>query len=330
VMREDAMEDKSPHRIRLREVVEGALGEIIGALVLAALGVVSGVTIGWIPTLIVLGLVAAVVFTWYKADPSLQRLVRRRIAAIRLAVSSEADVLPRWNIIAENALSEVARENNIILKEYLSISHRRLVRRDNQEYLQMVLEWLGGFKWYLLLDSTGNIVDQYGGWPAIIDECPRCHSPVLRRFSKDDKGKITYIEPDIRCRWCKQRIVLEDEVVVPPRALPETIVVLKEVKEPVVKVTSNSVTVRIEFVIENKGRAGRVCPYIEFKVVDMQKGIGLGEQIIRSPASWVVEVDELSTYVIACEWIFAPTIIPLVKPPHKVKVELYPYPEVQQ
>jgi hypothetical protein len=85
------MANESPHRIRLREIVEGALGEIIGALVLAALGVISGVSIGWAPTLIVFGLVVAVLFVWYKSDPSLQRFVRRRIATIKWAISSEMD-----------------------------------------------------------------------------------------------------------------------------------------------------------------------------------------------------------------------------------------------
>ncbi len=323
------MADKSPYRIRVREVVEGALGEIIGALVLAVLGVASGVTLGWTLTLIVFGLIAAVLFVWYKVDPSLQEFVRRRIATIQRAISSEMDVLPKWNIIANNALSDVARESNVD-KHYLSISHRRLIRRDNQEYLEMVLEWLEGFKWYLLLDSTGNVVDQYGGWPAIIEECSRCHSPVLRRFSKDDKGKVSYIEPDIRCRRCGQRIVLASETeAASPKILPDTAVVLKEVREPTVKVTSDGVAVKIEFVIENKGRAGRICPYVEFQVVDLQKGVNSGPQKIRSKESWVVEVSALSTYTLSSEWTFPTSIVPLVKPPHKVKVELYPYPEVK-
>jgi hypothetical protein len=66
------MADKSPYRIRVCEVVEGALGEIIGALILAVLGVASGVTPGWTSTLIVFGLIVAVLFVWYKVDPSLR------------------------------------------------------------------------------------------------------------------------------------------------------------------------------------------------------------------------------------------------------------------
>ncbi|MBI3241245.1 MAG: hypothetical protein HYZ49_03020 [Chloroflexi bacterium] len=115
----------------------------------------------------------------------------------------------------------------------------------------------------------------------------------------------------------------------PRTELPDTTVTIKEVKEPTVNITSNSVVVRVEFVIENKGRAGKICPYVEFKVVDMQRGITSGEQKIRSKEDWVVEVDELSTYTLAREWTFAPAIVPLVKPPHKVKVELYPCPPVQ-
>ena len=107
------MADKSPYRIRLREVVEGALGEIIGALALAVLGLASGATIGWTPTLIVFGLIAVILFVWYKVDPSLQKFVRWRIATIQRAISSEMDVLPKWNIIANNALSDVARESNV-------------------------------------------------------------------------------------------------------------------------------------------------------------------------------------------------------------------------
>lgn len=323
------MADESSHRIRLREVVEGALGEIIGALVSAAFGVIGGVTIGWAPTLIVFGLVVAILFVWYKSDPSLQRFVRRRIATIQRAISSEMDELPKWNIIANSTLSDVARENNVD-KKYLSIIHRRLISRDNREYLELVLEWLGGFKWYVLVDSTGNVVDQYGGWPAIMEECPRCGSPVLRRFNKDDKGKITYIDPDVRCRRCKQRIVLADDTKAsPPKVLPDTTVILKEVREPTVKITPDGVVVKIEFVIENKGRAGRICPYVEFQVVDLRKGINSGPQKIRSKESWVVEVDALSTYTLSAEWTFASNIVPLLKPPHKPKVELYPYPEVK-
>jgi|YNPBryantNP2012_1023418.scaffolds.fasta_scaffold28975_1 DNA-directed RNA polymerase subunit RPC12/RpoP len=323
------MGNESPYRIRLREVIEGALGEIIGTLVLAVLGIASGVTIGWTPTLIVFSLIAVILFVWYKVDPSLQRFVKLRIATIKRAISSETDVLPKWNIIANNALSDVARENNVD-KHFLSISHRRLIRQDNQEYLEMVLEWLGGFKWYLLLDSNGNVVDQYGGWPAIVEECPRCHSPTLRRFIQDDKGKVSYIEPYIRCRRCGQRIVLADKTeATSPKVLPDTNVILKEVREPIVKVTADGVTVKIEFVIENKGQAGKICPYVEFQVLDLRKGVHSGPQKIRSKESWVVEVDALSTYTLSAEWTFPISIVPLVKPPHKVKVELYPYPEVK-
>jgi hypothetical protein len=237
--------------------------------------------------------------------------------------------LPKWNIIANNTLSDVARENNVD-KEYLSIGHRRLTHRDNREYLELVLEWLGGFKWYVLLDSTGNVVDQYGGWPAIMEECPSCDSPILRRFNEDDKGKITYIDPDVRCRRCKQRLVLVDDTKAsPPRVLPDTTVILKEEIEPIVKVTPDGVVVKIEFVVENKGRAGRVCPYVEFQVVDLRKGIDSGPQKIRSKESWVVEVDALGIYKLSSEWTFAPNIVPLVKLPHKPKVELYPCPEVK-
>lgn len=53
----------------------------------------------------------------------------------------------------------------------------------------------------------------------------------------------------------------------PKAELPDTTVTIRERKEPIVTVTSDSVVVRIEFVVENKGRAGKICPYVEFKLL---------------------------------------------------------------
>ena len=73
------MSDNNPLKPRLREIAEGALGNIIGAIALAILGIAGGVTIGWLPTFFVILLLSGGLITWYKLDPSFQRLLHQRL-----------------------------------------------------------------------------------------------------------------------------------------------------------------------------------------------------------------------------------------------------------
>ena len=83
------------------------------------------------------------------------------------------------------------------------------------------------------------------------------------------------------------------------------------------------VNVIIEFEVENRGRTGMVCPYIEFQVVTMK----LDGQY--TPKKWntkpkPVEIPALRVKPFKYTLFFKAPDAPLVEPPNKVKIELHP------
>jgi hypothetical protein len=314
-------EPSSNSKIRSREVAESALGQIIGGVVLAFIGLAGGVTLGWIPAIII---VIVAVTIWYKIDPGLQRLVQRRATVFRQAMTSDLDTLPKWNVIANNALADVARENKLN-RDYLQIAHRHILDEHGQQRLEMVLSYFTEMKWYLLVDSAGNIIDQYGGWAADVLECPNCQSPTLVSYQKDSRGEIVNWKREVTCRRCENSFqVTRADTVQSDKVLAETDVVVKEVKEAKVSVTSEGVFVDVEFLIENRGRAGKVCPYVEISIYFPLRRI---EKKYQSDSSWVVEIGDLGTQQLTHRWPFTVSDVPLV--PREPKVSVYSLPSVR-
>jgi hypothetical protein len=80
--------------------------------------------------------------------------------------------------------------------------------------------------------------------------------------------------------------------------------------------------VHIEVTIQNRGKAGKVCPYVEFQV-DFLNGDKL--QVCRSnPKSF--DIDALGEKSIVFKWVLKEPAVPLLQAPYKVKAELYKCP----
>lgn len=106
----------------------------------------------------------------------------------------------------------------------------------------------------------------------------------------------------------------------------ETKIVVREVKKPIVVDRGDKTEVKIGIVIENLGRKGKTCPYVEFQAVVLQADGSFNQEAIGSePKAW--EVDTLAKVQINYSFSLEKPSSPLLEPPHQVKVELYECPE---
>lgn len=255
---------------RFREIIEGVLGNVIGAIILAVLGIAGGITIGWFPTFIILLIVVGIFAVWYKFDPALQRLISQRLFKIRHAISGESVVLSRWNLIANETISDISKQNNLT-RGFLAIEHRRNTNFRGKEYLELVVRYqISGARWLAVVDSNGNIVDMYGNVQAKISECNSCGSTILVLYWKLKDGTFK-TEPQTTCRRCKN--VMTFTYFSPEQDIDiASSVSVKDIKKPTAQVKNGTLSVTIEFTIENYGRQRDVCPKIQLVVALLDGG----------------------------------------------------------
>lgn len=110
--------------------------------------------------------------------------------------------------------------------------------------------------------------------------------------------------------------------------LPKTTLAITDRKPPRTEKVDNGVNVIIEFEVENSGRAGKVCPYIEFQVVTTKvDGRYTPKKFNTRPKPF--DIPALCVKPFKFTLFFSSPDLPLVEPPHEVKIELYPCPDVQ-
>jgi hypothetical protein len=214
--------------------------------------------------LIVIGIFAV----WYKFDPALQRLISQRLFKIQHAISGESVILSRWNLIANETIADIAKQNNL-RREYLNVEHRRNMNFSGKEYLELVIKYqVDGARWLSVVDNNGNIVDLYGNVQALVNECNNCGSTVLVRYWKLKSGDVK-TEPQTVCRRCKNIMTFSyfnagQDI--------ETAISVKDIKKPQIQIKDSVVSVTIEFTIQNYGRQKDICPKIQLLVALLDSG----------------------------------------------------------
>jgi hypothetical protein len=112
----------------------------------------------------------------------------------------------------------------------------------------------------------------------------------------------------------------------PAASLRETTLRIKKRKPPRIEKVQNGVNVILEFEVENTGKAGLVCPYIEFQVVTAEvDGKYAPKKFNTKPKPFAI--DALTTQPFKFKLFFKLPELPLVEPPHKVTIELHPCPK---
>jgi hypothetical protein len=110
--------------------------------------------------------------------------------------------------------------------------------------------------------------------------------------------------------------------------LPTTTLVIKNRRKPLVENIGNEVRVTIEFDVENSGRAGKVCPYIEFRIVTTRGDGRYTPKTFRSDPM-AFDIPALCIKPFSLKFRFPLPDAPLVKSSKYVKVELYRCPDTQ-
>jgi hypothetical protein len=113
----------------------------------------------------------------------------------------------------------------------------------------------------------------------------------------------------------------------PPSPLREMTLTIKNWQARREKV-NNGVNAVIEFEVENSGKAGKICPYIEFEVVTTELDGNY------TPKKWhtkpkPVDIPALCVKPFRYSLFFQSPDLPLVEPPHEVKIELRTYPDTR-
>jgi hypothetical protein len=109
-----------------------------------------------------------------------------------------------------------------------------------------------------------------------------------------------------------------------PVAPPRDEMVLKEIKEPVTRVTPNGVEVTINFVVENGGQHRKIHPRVHYRVAQLVNS-RFQERDVYSPDDWIVELKPNTIQPIAFTKEFGfGSVVVLTKPPNKVSVRLIP------
>ncbi len=106
---------------------------------------------------------------------------------------------------------------------------------------------------------------------------------------------------------------------------PKEGLILKEIKRPKKKTTSEGVTIRIEFIVENYGMARAIYPFVEYKIAELKNGKFV-ERIIRSPSDWMVILQASSITPIAFDASFSAETQVLTKGKDRVYVRIHKKP----
>lgn len=244
--------------------------------------------------------VAVVIFEYYVIKPRTEVSIPRSSSisrdwatAIRRGVkqfkSQQADY--DWNWWSSNR-NKITIESWRIEKGQatvtLAVSGKyETFERPVPELLYHVTKWQTVARYNLMIDRTGDIL----------------RMNALPLNSPNTRAQVTY---------------RQDE-------LPETSLKIKNKKQPVVQRNNGDVKVIIEFDVENSGKAGRVCPYIEFQVVAPDRNGNRTTYPIRT-APKAYDIPALSIMPIRFEHTFHAPEWPLVDSLDKIKIELFPCP----
>lgn len=295
------------HKPRFREIVEGAAGNVIGAILLAILGVATGgFTIGWFPTFLVSGALIGGFSLWYKFDPSLQGLIRQRFFKIKHAISSQSIVMARWNLITEETIGYIVRRNNLT-RNLVSVEQSRISKINNQEHLELVLNYPNGIKYLSLTDNNGAIIDTYGGFKSLSGECKKCNAIILVKYVEQPGGK-SVAEPTTICRRCKHQMNLS--VVDFGRQVAFN-VKIKSIDKHDIEIKDGKVYLHIEFTMQNFGQTTQVCPRLEIKVA-VKEGVNHIEKTVQKDLL-PIEIQGLSEKVKSVDVTFSITTVILTR-----------------
>jgi hypothetical protein len=91
---------------------------------------------------------------------------------------------------------------------------------------------------------------------------------------------------------------------------------------PITQVTHEGLLIRIDFLVRNHGAATRRYPYVEYKIAEIKDG-DYRERVIKSPSSWVIDLETRNITPAFFDATFEATTMLLTEPPNKVKVRLY-------
>ena len=254
----------SSSKPRIREILEGAIGNITGEIVLIVLGVAGGiggiVTLSWIPIFAVL-FIATLAGLWYKFDPSFQRLFHQRLFKIRHAVSGHSVISSKWNLIANEAVHDIAKQNN--LSPQYRKTQQRIILINGERHLEILLDYqLGGLKWLILVDGNGHILDSHGGYAAISGKCDKCNSKVLIRYWDQGNGNYS-AEPETTCRRCRNKMNWSVKNMSQSQTMDVRVI---SKQEPKTKSEKGKVYIEVLFTVKNFGQATQVSPELSYSV----------------------------------------------------------------
>ncbi|MFZ5904700.1 MAG: hypothetical protein ACOYZ8_14230 [Chloroflexota bacterium] len=310
--------DKNQYKPRFREIVENALGNVIGAILLVILGITAGgITIGWMPTFIFATVTIGGLALWYRFDPNLRGLIRQRFFKIRHAVSGQSVIMSRWNLITEETIAHIIRQNHLA-REYLRLEQSRIIKFNSLDHLELILNYVGDKKWLSLTNSTGTVVDLYGGFKAVAGECTNCGAAILVRYGMGKTGKYVS-EPSTICRRCKHQMTLS---VISFEEPAVSNISVKAINKVDVQPREGEVWVHIEFAIENTGETTRICPNMELKIATLKNGNYI-DHIAHQRLSPIV-VTGHSTMTKSFDWKFPFGTIILVQKPNYLVINLPP------
>lgn len=312
------MSNEDPFKPRLREITEGALGNIIGAIAVTILGVAGGITIGWIPTFIVLLVLSGGLIVWYRLDPSFQRLFHQRLFKLRHAISAESVILSRWNLIAEEVVSTIARQNNLDRK-YLQTERQKTLSINGQEYLELVLDYkLRDAKWLVLANNNGVMVDTYGGFRSVAGECDNCNASILVRYGQGKNGQVV-AEPQTTCRRCKKSMTRR---VINLDHNADVDVKLQRINNVDTKFKGGKVCVYVEYTVRNYGSTAKVSPKVYLKTAKIKDGKHV--QYIAQTKLKSFEIPSFSEITREFTWELSYETIVLTKEVDFIKIEFTP------
>lgn len=290
---------------RFREIIEGAAGNIIATALLTVLGFTTGgFVFGWLPTFIIFAIVIGVFSLWYKLDTNLQGLIRQRLFKIKHAVSGQSVVMSRWNLITEETINHIARRNNLT-KKYISVEQSRVFRinNQNQDCLELVLNYTNGVKYLSLTNSSGAIIDTYGGFKSLSSDCEKCHAIILVKYIDRIGGK-SVAEPITVCRRCNHQMSLS---VVDFDNLEKFNVKIKSIDKHDIEIKNGKVCLHVAYTIQNSGKATRVRPHIELKIAH-KDGNNHKERVAKKDLE-IAQVQSHSQITKTFNWEFPVTTV---------------------
>lgn len=303
---------------RFREIIEGAAGNITATIILAILGITTGgVVIGWFPTFIIFTIVIGVFSLWYRFDPNLQGLIRQRFFKMRHAISGHSIVMSRWNLITEETINYVVRQNKLI-RDKVTVEQSRIFKINSQDHLELVINYVDNIKYLSLTNSVGTVLDTYGGFKAVAGECKNCNALILVRYVDGKDGK-PLSELSTTCRRCRFEMSLS---VVSFDQQMDFYVKIKSIDKNIIEVKDGKLNLHIEFTMQNLGKTTQVRPHLELKI-SVKQGVKWVDRIAKKDLS-PIEIQSNSQKTKSLDWIFPITTVILSQKEKWLSIELRP------